>query len=133
MLYETLGCVGLNLILKYGSIFDLPRGWLTSRFKFFRSLFDCSLCLGFWCGVAGSGSLYYLHEDWNYLYYFFPLAVSLCSLTADVVIGTIKSLEMYLDRAAPFAPPSLPPGPPAGPCGGCTGEESDAKEEEFEI
>ena len=52
MLYVLMACIGLMCILKYGSILSWPRDVLTSRIEFFEDLFGCSLCLGFWCGVA---------------------------------------------------------------------------------
>lgn len=47
---ELLACVGLMFILKYGSVLNWPRD-LLCRLGFFRELFKCSLCLGFWSGV----------------------------------------------------------------------------------
>ena len=132
MFYETLACIGLNFILKYGSILDLPRRALVSRFKFFRDLFDCSLCLGFWCGVTGSASLYYIHGEWNYIYYFLPFVAALGSLTADVVIGTVKTYEMRLEHGYGSAPASFPPVADRAPCPGCGGEAEDPSDKEGE-
>lgn len=50
LIFNTGCIIGLVLILKYGSILDKPRNFLT-KWKFFKQLFDCGLCLGFWCGV----------------------------------------------------------------------------------
>jgi hypothetical protein len=47
---ELLACIGLCLILKYGSILNFARDRLT-KIKFFKDLFACSLCLGMWVGV----------------------------------------------------------------------------------
>lgn len=48
---DILACVGLHWILKYGSILNIPRNIIT-KVRLFDVLFKCSLCLGFWCGVA---------------------------------------------------------------------------------
>lgn len=55
---ELLACIGLCLVLKYGSILNFVRDKLT-RIAFFKDLFACSLCLGVWVGIfvgAYSGS-----------------------------------------------------------------------------
>jgi predicted PurR-regulated permease PerM len=46
---ELLACIGLCLVLKYGSILNFIRDRLT-RIKFFKDLFACSLCIGIWVG-----------------------------------------------------------------------------------
>ena len=38
-------------ILKYATILDRPRNWLRSKHEKIDELFDCALCIGFWCGV----------------------------------------------------------------------------------
>lgn len=50
LLFNSISCIGLCFILKYGSILSFLRKALT-RFKFFKELFSCSLCLGFWSGL----------------------------------------------------------------------------------
>jgi len=47
----TVSCIGLSFILKYGSILAYFRDKLT-KYKYFKELFSCSLCLGFWSGVV---------------------------------------------------------------------------------
>ncbi len=51
-----IACLGLCWILMYGEIFivRIPRDFLKSKVKCMNKLFTCSLCLGFWCGVAVS-------------------------------------------------------------------------------
>lgn len=46
----TVSCIGLCFILKYGSILSFFRNKLT-KYKYFKELFSCSLCLGFWAGL----------------------------------------------------------------------------------
>jgi len=47
--FESLSLIGCCFILKYGTILDFIREPLT-KFKFFRDLFKCALCLGFHIG-----------------------------------------------------------------------------------
>lgn len=95
MFYEILAAVGLNFILKYGSIFNWPRGFLIKS-NFFKELFSCSLCLGFWTGVLVAGALYFI--KWNDFYYLLPLVSSFCSLATDSVIRVVQTYEMHLDN-----------------------------------
>jgi hypothetical protein len=48
-LKEVFFAIGLCFILKYGTILNLPRNFL-SRFSFFKNLLNCCLCLGFHVG-----------------------------------------------------------------------------------
>ena len=47
---DVLACVGLHWILRYGSILNTPRRIIT-KIGLIKQLFNCSLCLGFWCGI----------------------------------------------------------------------------------
>ena len=51
LFFNTVACIGLCFILKYGTILDTLRR-LLSKIKFFADLFSCSMCLGFWSGLA---------------------------------------------------------------------------------
>lgn len=51
LVLELLACVGLCLILKYGTILNTIRDILVKS-KFLKDLFACSLCLGMWTGLA---------------------------------------------------------------------------------
>jgi len=55
MTTALIACLGLCWILMYGEIFivRIPRDFLKSN-TYMNKLFTCSLCLGFWCGVAVS-------------------------------------------------------------------------------
>lgn len=48
---EILASVGLMWILKHGSILNYPREYLKSSSTVLKDLFNCSMCLGFWCGL----------------------------------------------------------------------------------
>lgn len=50
-LFTVFTCVGLQLILMYGTILEKPRSFIASRSPFFKELISCSLCTGFWVGV----------------------------------------------------------------------------------
>ena len=52
IVYWLLVSLGLMYILRYGSIVQSPRAWLVSKHHKLQELFNCSLCLGFWTGVA---------------------------------------------------------------------------------
>ena len=45
----TVSIIGLTYILKYGEILSPIRDRLC-KITFFKKLFSCSLCLGFWAG-----------------------------------------------------------------------------------
>ena len=51
LLLYSISCIGLCFILKYGSILAYFRNFLT-KYKYFKELFSCSLCLGFWSGLV---------------------------------------------------------------------------------
>ena len=51
LILATLAAYGLCHILMYGTIFNIPRAKLT-KIKFFKELLSCSLCVGFWVGLA---------------------------------------------------------------------------------
>jgi len=50
LIIYTFSCIGLCFILKYGSILSFFKSKLV-KYKYFKELFSCSLCLGFWAGV----------------------------------------------------------------------------------
>ena len=98
ILYYTASSIGLMCILKYGSILSIPRTFLVTRFFFFADLFKCSLCLGFWTGVAISCFVYFLTPDFNYKWFLYPLVSSVTCWIADSVIGIFKYTESYLQK-----------------------------------
>jgi hypothetical protein len=48
--FDSLTLLGMCFILKYGAILNFLRIPLTTKFKFFKELFSCALCMGFWLG-----------------------------------------------------------------------------------
>jgi hypothetical protein len=51
MSYYLVSCIGLTFLLKYAKILKHYRDHWTSKDEFFKDLFGCSLCLGFWVGM----------------------------------------------------------------------------------
>ena len=51
ILLLTFASYGLCHIIMYGTIFNVPRRWITNRYVVFNELLKCSLCVGFWCGL----------------------------------------------------------------------------------
>lgn len=94
-LYILLACAGLTNILKYGDIFNKVR-CLLFKLSFFKKLFQCSMCLGFWVGVAVGSFLYYLEND--LLYVLLPFASSAISQLFDYLLGYLDQLSMFLAK-----------------------------------
>lgn len=51
LVLATFAAYGLCHILMHGTIFNIHRAKLT-QIKFFKELLSCSLCTGFWVGLA---------------------------------------------------------------------------------
>ena len=90
MIVELLACVGAHWILKYGTILNIPRGVIT-RVPLIDKLFKCSLCLGFWVGVAVGA---YIDYDMIML----GLASSGLCWMVDNLNNVIQSTEIKLDK-----------------------------------
>ena len=95
LLYVILCCTGLTFILKYGSILSWLRNFL-SKAAYFRELFKCSLCLGFWSGALIAGGLYLV--EWRDEFYLLPFASSSISWILDSLIRIIQTKELLMDR-----------------------------------
>lgn len=85
---ELISCIGLHWILKYGTILNSVRSYLT-RIEIIKKLFKCSLCLGFWCGVV-------IGSYTNNL--LLPLASAGVCWFVDNVNNTLQSIEIKLDK-----------------------------------
>lgn len=95
LVFVLLSCAGLTCILRYGSILSWPRSILV-RCKYFRELFNCSLCLGFWSGVGVAGYLWY--TSWENHFTLLPLASAITSWIVDGVVRLLQTAEMVLDK-----------------------------------
>lgn len=82
---EILACVGLHWILRYGSILNTPRG-IIMKIKIIDQLLNCSLCLGFWCGLIIS-----FISDTN------MLLLSFASAAACWFMNNVNDLVQRLD------------------------------------
>ena len=103
MFTTLLACIGLMWLLRYGSIFNWPRNFLSARSELFDDLFKCSLCLGFWCGVAGAISQYFI--EWETEYFFLPFISSAACWFGDSVLRVLQTLETYLRETKTLPPP----------------------------
>ena len=89
MSYYLVSCIGLTFILKYGDILEIPRSYLTN-WSFFKKLFKCSLCLGFWVGVAHAIIVPGVSD------FTFPLVSAAVCWSADSLLQLIQACEVYL-------------------------------------
>lgn len=92
----------------YGSILNWIRNFLT-RCKFFRELFKCAQCIGFWAGVAHLAVLlaaYNQHGTWSSdieqcLFWLAMLTIPLqtsgvCYALDHLIIGVAKGIGDFM-------------------------------------
>ena len=102
IIYVLLACLGLTFIVKYGTIFNAPRKFLCNSRnlrlrRWWKDLLKCSLCIGFWSGVAvGSFCMYYSLMDEKV--FLLPLVSSASCWIADNINNVIQSIEIKLDK-----------------------------------
>jgi len=83
-------------ILRYGSILNKPRNFICNKFSIIKELFNCSLCLGFWCGLFIGGLFYNIEQE---LYYFtFPFASAAICWFFDSLLDLIQLGANKLDK-----------------------------------
>ena len=88
LFFQSLVLIGTCFILKYAAILNFVREPLT-KIKFFKELFTCSLCLGFWVGcVFGVG--------WEQHFILWGLYASAICWLADHLIMLFQK-EIYDD------------------------------------
>jgi hypothetical protein len=87
---DLLACIGLTLILKYGTILKRPRDYIKGIHPLLKDLFNCSLCLGFWSGVI----VYCIVKS----YILLPLASAGVCWAADAFIGILQFLEIKVEK-----------------------------------
>jgi len=81
LIFQTFCLIGLCFILKYGSILNWPRNFLIKN-VFFKDLFDCALCLGFWCGI-------FFGLFWGEMFFWCFYSAAVCFL-ADLKMKVMK-------------------------------------------
>lgn len=95
LVFVLLACSGFTFILKYGSILSWLRKPLV-KIKFFNELFYCSLCLGFWVGIATAVILYFI--QWDKVFILLPFASASFCWFMDSFVGVWQWLEKYLEN-----------------------------------
>lgn len=104
LLYFILTAFGLTQILVYGSIFDAARNKIGEISRWFGTLVNCPMCIGFWAGVFLFGINKYT-ELFNFEYNIANLLILGC-----VSSGTSYALNMIFGDAgikvALFNPPT---------------------------
>jgi len=83
-------------ILKYGSILAKPRNYICNKYSILKELFNCSLCLGFWCGFFIGLLFYSIEKNLNYL--LFPFASSALCWFFDSLLDLIQLAANFLDK-----------------------------------
>ena len=86
--FFTVSCIGLCFILKYGSILSFIRTPLL-KIAFFRELFTCALCLGFWSGVILGTTAYFFNEVSLYIALLSAVYSAATCWVADYVLDII--------------------------------------------
>jgi hypothetical protein len=96
MIYDVLASIGLMFILKYGTILNRYRTFVF-KISILKELHQCSLCLGFWTGIAiASFELYFAGFDYRVV--LLPLVSSGCCWVVDNINNMIQSIEIKIDR-----------------------------------
>lgn len=90
MIVDVLCIVGFHWVLKYGSILNIPRREIC-KIKFFKKLFECSLCLGTWCGL-----IYGLYTSKDPIVYAF-VGSSSCWLF-DNISNVLQRVDIKLEK-----------------------------------
>lgn len=86
MLELAFACMGFCWIIKDGWIFEKPREFL-SRWKFFRKLFECSLCVGGEIGIV----FVLFGQPW----WFIGFSAAVCYI-GDTILNYIQGLDQKL-------------------------------------
>ena len=97
MSFFLASCVGLTFLLKYAQIIKHYRQQLVDQDEFFRDMFKCSLCLGFWSGMLHI-PVVTLCTGFEFRLLLLPLVSAGISWFADSVLQTIQILEVYVKR-----------------------------------
>ena len=94
---DVAACIGLMFILKYGSILNWVRVPLV-KLNFFRELFECSLCLGFWSGVIISMISFHLTGVVTFNIVVLPLVSAAACWVADPIVAILQYTEIKLEN-----------------------------------
>jgi hypothetical protein len=94
MIFELIASCGLQWILRYGSILEVPRCFI-KRIPFFRKLLDCSLCTGFHTGWIIALYCWFFVVP-NPLYFIFPFASAGVCWFFDSLLDLIQEILVIL-------------------------------------
>jgi len=86
---KFLACLGIVWIIKDSYILSIPRNYLKSKSIHLKEFLSCSLCLGFWAGLALS-----IIENSNYIYY--PLSIAAFCWFFDSLLDLIQQAWFHL-------------------------------------
>ena len=86
--------IGLMCLLKHASILDFIRTPLM-KLSYFEKLFACSLCLGFWAGIAVA---FYFHFIEGQTYWLMPLISCAACWMFDGILGAIQAVEWLTSK-----------------------------------
>jgi hypothetical protein len=91
LFYYLFSSLGLCYILKYSALLNTLRDILKNNSKILSELFNCSMCLGFWCGVVIT-PLLYKDETYNMVYFLYPFVSSSFCWTMDILMDTMVAI-----------------------------------------
>ncbi len=94
---EILASIGLMWIIKYGSILSFPREYLKSVSSVLKELIECSMCLGFWCGVFFS-FISYKNSGLNVELLYMPFIASGACWLFDSLLDLIQELCLFISN-----------------------------------
>jgi hypothetical protein len=94
MSYYLVSCIGLALILKYGSILKDYREHVTKDDEMLKELFKCSLCLGFWAGALHVPFMMICEWTINLKYMAMPFVAAATCWFADSLIQMIQAIDV---------------------------------------
>lgn len=97
MILPLLACIGLTWILKYATILNTPRKFISKLHPKLDELFKCALCLGIWVGAA-IGLYGYYYCEYGAETVFFPFASAALSWFFDCLIDYIQMQQIRAER-----------------------------------
>lgn len=80
--------LGLLFILQYSYILKIPRDFLKAKIPFFKKLIECSMCSGFWVGIA---------MGFFYLEPFTLFGILCCGFSISFLGSLFNFIMEYLD------------------------------------
>lgn len=91
LFYYLLSSLGLCFILKYSTLLRCVRNFLAEKSILLKELFNCSMCLGFWCGVVLIPFLY-KYENYKTVAYLYPFATSSFCWVMDIFMDAMVAI-----------------------------------------